>query len=102
MTPHKELELIRAGNGAAAAALGGAVTGFAIALSTAISVSGGLLEAALWATVAMAAQLASVFALRIAIPDLFQSISEGSWAPALMKASLAIAVGLINAACMTP
>jgi putative membrane protein len=102
ITPHKEFELIKAGNGAAAVALGGATLGFAIALSTAISVSGSLVEAAVWATIALMAQLLTLFVVRLAIPDLFDAITEGNWAPALSKASLAIAVGLINAASMVP
>jgi putative membrane protein len=102
ITPHNELAEIKAGNGAAALALGGAMVGFAIALSTAISVSGNLAEAAVWATIALLAQLISILVLRLAIPDIFSAIKEGTWAPALSSAGLSIAVGLINAACMVP
>jgi putative membrane protein len=101
-TPHKELELIRAGNGAAALGLAGAVIGFAIPLSTAIGVSGTVVEAAVWALIALLAQLLALGVARLALPQLFTAIGEGDWAAALTKAGAAVAVGLINAACMTP
>lgn len=102
VTPHRELELIRAGNGAAALGLMGAAIGFSIPLSTAIGFSGTLVEAAVWALIALLAQLLAAGVARLALPRLFSAISEGDWASALTKAGVAICVGLINAACMTP
>jgi putative membrane protein len=102
ITPHRELELIRAGNGAAALGLMGAAIGFAIPLSTAIGISGSIVEAAVWALIALLAQLLAVGVARLALPRLFMAIGEGDWASALTKAGAAISVGLINAACMTP
>jgi putative membrane protein len=102
VTPHKEIALIRAGNGAAALGLMGAVLGFSIALSRAIEVSTYLAEAAIWAAIALVAQIVAQFVAQLAFPKLYARIENNEWAPAIVKAGLAISVGLINAACMTP
>jgi putative membrane protein len=102
VTPHKEVALIRAGNGAAALGLLGAVVGFSIALSRAIEVSTVLYEAAIWAAIALAAQIGAQFIARLMFPKLYTAIEENNWAAAIVKAGTAIAIGMVNAACMTP
>jgi putative membrane protein len=102
VTPHKEVALIRGGNGAAALGLMGAIVGFSIALSRAIEVSSYLYEAAIWAAIALLVQIGAQFIAQLAFPKLYQAIEENNWAAAIVKASTAIAVGLVNAACMTP
>lgn len=102
VTPHKEIALIRAGNGAAALGLMGAVIGFSIALSRAIEVSTYLGEAAIWAAIALAAQIGAQFIAQLAFPKLYTAIEDQNWAAAIVKAGTAIAIGLVNAACMTP
>jgi hypothetical protein len=52
LTPHKEFELIRSGNVAAAIALGGAVIGFAIPASNVIAYSISILDFVVWAVIA--------------------------------------------------
>jgi putative membrane protein len=102
VTPHKEIALIRGGNGAAALGLVGAVVGFSIALSRAIEVSSNLYEAAIWAAIALVAQIGAQFVAQLAFPKLYTAIEENNWAAAIVKAGSAIAIGLVNAACMTP
>jgi putative membrane protein len=102
ITPHKEVSLIREGNGAAALGLMGAIVGFSIALSQAISVSTSLAEAAIWSAIALVAQLLALLLGQIIYPKMFLAITGNNWAPAIVKAGAAISVGLINAACMTP
>lgn len=102
VTPHKEVTLIRAGNGPAALGLMGAVVGFSIALSRAIEVSTFLAEAAIWATIALVAQIVAQFIAQLAFPKLYSAIEDNVWAAAIVKAGLAVSVGLLNAACMTP
>jgi putative membrane protein len=102
VTPHKEMALIRAGNGAAALGLIGAVMGFSIALSRAIEVSTFLYEAAIWATIALVAQIGAQFVAQLVFPKLYTAIEENNWAAAIVKAGTAVAIGLVNAACMTP
>lgn len=57
ITPHKEFELIRSGNVAAAIALGGAIIGFAIPASNVIAYSVSILDFVVWAVIAAFVQL---------------------------------------------
>ena len=102
LTPHDELALVRAGNLPAAVALGGAVVGAALAVASAVSHSAGLLDAVVWAVVALLAQLASFFGTAWLLPGWRAAIERGELATGVMKAAVAIAVGLVNAAAMTP
>ena len=101
LTPHSELALIRANNPAAAVAFGGAMIGFALPLSSAISHSLTLLDCIVWGLVAVVIQALTFVVLRMAVSNLSGRISNGELAPAIFTASTAITVGLINAACMT-
>lgn len=102
LTPHDELALVRAGNLPAAVALGGAVVGAALAVASAVSHSAGLLDAVVWAVVALLAQLASFFGTAWLLPGWRAAIERGELATGVLKAAVAIAVGLVNAAAMTP
>lgn len=101
VTPHNELELIRANNASAAIAFGGAVIGFALPLSSAISNSLSLLDCAIWGLVALAVQVLTFVALRILLKQLPERIAQGEIAVGIFAAASAIAVGILNAACMT-
>ena len=102
VTPHKEIALIRDGNGAAALGLMGVVIGFSVALARAIEVSSYLGEAAIWAAIALVAQIVAQFIAQLLYPKLYTALEENNWAAAIVKAGTAIAIGLVNAACMTP
>ena len=101
-TPHHEMELIRKGNAAAAFGIGGAMIGYAIVLSRAISFSDGLLEVLVWGLIGLVVQVAGHWILSRFMPRLYVAIEEGDMAAGLMKAGVAITLGLINAASMTP
>jgi putative membrane protein len=101
VTPHHEFELIRANNVSAALAFGGAVIGFALPLSSAIRHSLSLLDCAIWGVVALAVQVLTFVAMRVVIPQLPERITRGELAAGVLSAAVAIAVGQINAACMT-
>jgi len=101
-TPHQEHELIRKGNAAAALGLIGALVGFAIVLSRAITVSHGLGETLVWGLIGLSVQTAGHWALSRWLPRLYAAIEEGDLAAGIMKAGVAISLGMINAACMTP
>lgn len=101
VTPQDELALIRANNSAAALAFGGALIGFALPLSSAITNSMSLLDCAVWGAVALVVQVLTFVALRVAIKQLPERINQGEVATGSFVAASAIAVGLINAACMT-
>ena len=102
LTPHRERELIQAGNPAAAITLGGAVLGYVIPLATALTQTTSLAEFAAWAGLAGVIQIAIFLVVRrLRFPDLSQRIERGEIAPALYLSTLSVAVGLINAASMT-
>lgn len=101
VTPQDELALIRANNVAAALAFGGALIGFALPLASAITHSMSLLDCAVWGAVALVVQVLTFVVLRVAIKQLPERINQGEVATGSFVAASAIAVGLINAACMT-
>ena len=101
VTPQDELALIKANNAAAALAFGGALIGFALPLSSAITHSLSLLDCAVWGAVALIVQVLTFVVLRATIRQLPERINQGEIATGIFAAAAAIAVGLINAACMT-
>ena len=101
LTPHPEIRLIREGNAAAAASLGGALIGFAIPLASAIENSVSLPDMLLWAAVALAVQLIGYLLARAAVRDLSRQIEQGTLAAGIFLGAVAIAIGLLNAASMT-
>ncbi len=101
VTPQDELALIKANNPAAALAFGGALIGFALPLSSAITHSLSLLDCAVWGAVALIVQVLTFVVLRVAVKHLPERINQGEIATGIFVAATAIAVGLINAACMS-
>jgi putative membrane protein len=101
ITPYREIALIRAGNPAAAAGLGGAMLGFATPLASAVAHSVSLVDMAVWALVALMVQLLAFGAGRLVLPNLAEDIPAGKVASGVFIGALALAVGLLNAAAMT-
>lgn len=102
-TPHDEWKLIKEEkNVSAAIALGGAIVGYAIAISGAASNSVGIIDYAMWGAVALAAQVSGFFIVRaLMMPKIVQRIENDEVPAAVVLASVSIAVGLLNAACLT-
>jgi putative membrane protein len=102
ITPHDEGALIRAGNSAAAVALGGALIGYAIPLASALAHTHSLPEFVAWALLAGVIQIATFWLVRrIALPDVSERIARGEMSTAIYLLSISLAVGILNAACMT-
>lgn len=102
VTPHDEGKLIRQGNVAAAVALGGAVLGYVIPLASALSQTHSLIEFAAWAVLAGVIQILTFWIVRrVALPDVSARIENGEVASAIYLLLISVAVGIINAACMT-
>lgn len=101
VTPYHEIALIREGNTAAAASLSGAIIGFVLPLASAIAHSVGLLDMAIWGLIALLIQLLAYGASRLLLPDLARAIPAGQVATGVFLGALALAVGILNAACMT-
>jgi putative membrane protein len=102
ITPHDEGKLIREGNVAAAIALGGAVVGYVIPLASALAHTESLPEFIAWALLAGVIQILAFWIVRrIVLPDISARIERGEVAAALYLLTISLAVGILNAACMT-
>ena len=102
ITPHNEKRLIREGNSAAAVVLGGAILGYVIPLASALAQTHSLLEFAAWALLAGVIQVVAFWVVRrMALRDVSARIERGEMASAVYLAAISLAVGIINAACMT-
>jgi putative membrane protein len=101
ITPHREAALIKAGNTAAAVSLGGAVLGFTLPLASAITHSVSLVDMAVWSAVALVAQIVLFLLATTVLRDLSRHIDDGNLAAGIVLATASIAIGMLNAACMT-
>ncbi|WP_296596152.1 DUF350 domain-containing protein [Phenylobacterium sp.] len=102
ITPHDEGALIRGGNMAAAVALGGALLGYVIPLASALAHTATLPEFVAWAILAGVIQIVTFWVVRrVALPDVSARIERGEMSTALYLLSISLAVGILNAACMT-
>ena len=103
ITPHDEWKLIKeTKNVAASIALGGSVIGFAIAISGVVKNSVSLFDFAIWACVALLAQLLAFAIVRLLyMPKIVSRIENGEVSAGVIVASVSIAIGCLNAACMT-
>ncbi len=102
ITPHNEGALIRAGNSAAAVALGGAVLGYVIPLASALAHTDSLPEFVAWAALAGVIQIAAFWGVRrLVLPDVSKRIEAGEMSAALYLLTISLSVGILNAACIT-
>jgi len=101
-TPYNEGKLIREGNVAAALALGGALVGYVLPLASALSNTTSLLEFCAWAALAGVLQIAAFTLVRVVVmKDVTARIEKGEVASGVYLMSISLAVGVLNAACMT-
>lgn len=101
ITPYREIALIRDGNSAAAISLSGALLGYSIALASAIANSVAFADMLLWGGIALAVQLLAYLITRLLLPELVRDIPQNRTASGIFLAALSLAMGLVNAACMT-
>jgi putative membrane protein len=104
LTPHDEWALIKAQKSTAAAwALGGATLGYSIALAGAAAFSVNLIDFLIWALVALLAQLLAFAMVRfIFMPKLVERIENDEVPAGIILCFVSVAIGLLNAACMSP
>ena len=102
VTPHDELRLIRGGNSAATLSVAGAVLGFLIPLGMVIAQHATLASVAFWGVVALIVQILAFFVARALIPGLSQAIESGKTSVGGFTGLVALAVGILNAACQIP
>lgn len=101
LTPQHELRLIRSGNSAAIVAFLGAILGFSLPLASAAANSVSLVDFIIWALIGAVFQGAAFGAAWWFMRDLPERITRGEVAAGLWSAGLSLAIGLLNAACMT-
>jgi putative membrane protein len=102
VTPYNEGQLIREGNVAAALALGGALVGYVLPLASALSNTVSLVEFCAWAALAGVLQIAAFTLVRVVVmKDVAARIEKGEVAAGVYLLSISLAVGVLNAACMT-
>lgn len=103
VTPHDEWKLIKEEkNTAAAIGFGGSIIGFVLAIASVISNSLDIVDFAIWSVVATFAQLVAYGLVRVLyMPKIVIRLQQGEVSAGIMLAVISIAVGLLNAACMT-
>lgn len=97
MTPHKELDLIRAGNPSAALAFGGVVVGLAIPLGSCLAYALSIWDLLLWGVVTLLLQIIAFRFADIFLRHLPRRIAEGDVAAAIFLMSIKIGLALIIA-----
>lgn len=101
VTPYKEFQLIGGGNTAAACSMGGAILGFAIPLASVIAHSAGLVDMVLWGIIALFVQLGAFMVVRVIFPTIASDIPHNELSKGVFLGIVSLAVGILNAACMT-
>ena len=101
ITPYDDWQLVKDQNMAAAAALFGAIIGFSIALTRAASQAVSFLDFAIWAVVALIAQLIAFSLVRLFMPKIVQRIKAGELPAGIVLGGVSIAIGLLNAGSMS-
>jgi putative membrane protein len=98
LTPHREVQLIREGNTAAAISFGGMVVGLAIPLAMSLSASTSIAEIVIWGVATIAVQLLAFRLIDMLLTGLPGRIREGEVAAAALLVAAKLAVALILAA----
>ena len=97
ITPLREVRLIRDGNTAASASLGGAVIGLALTLFGVASSTFVVTELLAWGAVGVVLQVAAYMIISFVLPDYRRNIEDGRVSYGVAGAAFSIAVGILNA-----
>ncbi|MFX4221284.1 MAG: DUF350 domain-containing protein [Thalassobaculum sp.] len=101
ITPIRELDLIRAGNVAAAVSYSGALLGLAIPLAVCMAASINVVDIVVWGVVALALQLAVVRLVEAILGGLWHRIEGNEIGPAILVAAVKLSVAAVNAAAIS-
>jgi len=96
-TPHREFELIRQGNRAAAIGFGGTLLGLAYAINAQSSSTWVLTELAAWGLVAVVVQVVVFFVVSRLLGNFKEEIQKDNVAYGMIIAFTAIGTGILNA-----
>lgn len=101
VTPYAEVALIRQGNAAAALSFGGGLLGFVLTLVSSVLHTQGLAEFISWGAVAGLVQLLAFRLVQAGLHNIKAHIENNNIAVGLALFSLSLAVGALNAACLS-
>jgi putative membrane protein len=101
VTPWREMTLIREGHLGAAFSLSGAILGFIVPLSAAVRYSVNIVDMLIWGVIALAVQIVAFLVVKLLVPSVAKDIEGGNSAQGFFMGSASLAVGLLNAACMS-
>lgn len=100
-TPIDEVGQVRAGNPAAALSLSGALIGFSLTVASGILHNSALLNFVAWSAGAMVVQLGVYAVFSRLLPGVKEQIEAGNVAMGGLLGAISLAVGAINAACLS-
>lgn len=100
ITPHREIELVRAGNSAAGLSLGGASIGIAIPIAATLATSHALLDVIIWGVTALILQLVMFRLVDLVVRDLSKRIENGEMAAAAVLVGVKIGAALLTASAL--
>ncbi len=98
ITPHDEMQLLRAGNVAAAISTGGAIAGLALPLAVCMATSVSIWDIVLWGVITLVIQLVTYRIGDLLLKDLPGRIENDEIGPAIFMVSIKLAIAMINAA----
>ncbi|MFJ1299241.1 DUF350 domain-containing protein [Pseudomonadota bacterium AL_CKDN230030165-1A_HGKHYDSX7] len=101
VTRHKEFDLIREGNLAAAMSFGGALIGFSFTVGVGIAVHATFTMFLVWGVAAMAVQIVVYAGLSFFVRGMNQAIEENNLAMGALLGAISLAAGVVNAGCLT-
>ena len=101
LTPHREIQLVRDGNPAAAVSFGAVLVGLALPLAFALAASASLLEVALWGASTAIVQLFLFWLVDLVFVGLPPRMREGDVGAAVLLAAARLATGALLAAAVT-
>lgn len=101
VTPYHEFALIKQGNAAPAITLSGSLIGFILPLCSVIKASVSIIDLAIWGVIALLVQVVAFWIINKLIPSIKSHVLEGQVSSAILLAVLTLAIGMINAACMS-
>jgi putative membrane protein len=101
ITPWDEMLLIRQGNNAAMLSLGGALIGFSLTIASTIMHTADYREFVAWAVGAMAVQIFAYAVTSRVLSISKEHINSGNTAFGGLMGAISLAIGAINAACVS-
>lgn len=101
ITPYDEIRLIRAGNRAAAVALGGTMIGLALPIASVLMHATSLLDLVIWSATGVLVQVIGWWMAARFLSDLRIAINEDRLSHGITLAALSFAIGLLNAGAMS-